>query len=1459
MAPLSPIRPVMIFAEQQRQLIHDKVKDGFEKSFPLKAGRYFVEVSNVQVAPQDYSSNDQKRALLEGKTLSERVSGDLTVKDAGGNAVSTAKDFTLMQLPYFTQRHTFILDGTEYSVSSQLRTRPGVYLRRRGNEELEATFNTSKGANLKMSMNPEKGLLYLQPQHTTSKIPLQPILKALGVPHQDIAAHWGNEIADINRDAFKNPERHVDKLYETLIHPSKQTATTPEEKARTLREYFDNTAMDPAVNKQTLGHAYDKVSPMAMLSASKKLLDIHREAADVDDRDSLAFKTFHSVDDFMKERVQLEARAMRSKLGFKLDAARGNIRKALIPGAFTKAARNFLTDSSLAAVPMQINPMELLDSASRVTMLGEGGIASERAIPLEAREVHPTHFGILDPARTPESFKVGIDLRATLGAHRDDQGNLYAKVKDVKTGQSTFLKSSDMPNAVVAFPGETVKPGKLVDVMMNGNVTQVSADKVTHQIEHVAHLYGPTANMLPMVFGMQGNRVLMASKHQGQALPLVHREAPLVQTESWQPGMSVEQVLMRQVVPVAPHDGVVTSIENGRIHIEPSGQKQSADTPDTTKLHYDTDFPLAAKTALNNTLRIKPGDRVTKGQVLADSNFTKDGAMALGTNLRVAYMPYRGLNSNDGIVISQGAANKLVSEHMYQHSLSTEGDVQIGADKHKAYFGSNYTKEQYDKLDEHGLVKPGAVLHYGDPIAVGVKENKITGDALLLGRLSKSLVKPYEEVVERWMHEKPGTVIDVARTPDRIAASIRTHEGMQIGDKLTNRYGGKGVVSAIIPDHQMIQDAQGRPVDMIYTAAGVVSRINPAQIVETALGKVAEKIGKPIVLPQYEPGRDNVQFAKDLLAKHGLSDKETVTDPVTGKKIENVVVGKSYILKLFKTTDSNWAAHGAEKYDYNQQPSRGGDEGAKGIGKMEFDGLVAHNARNVLREAASIKSQRNDEFWRSVQLGLPTPAPKTPFVYDKLLGMLTGAGVKVDKSGSRLSLGPLTDKDVLQMSAGALKDARLTVRAKDLRPENGGLFDPAITGGMAGTKWSHAELCEPIVNPVFEEPVRRLLGLTQKQFNDRVGQGGHWFKEQLSKIDVNKKIEELRAQTKKARGPALDGTVKQIKYLEALKERDIKPDEAYVLSKVPITPPILRPILKLGNGQVQTGDANMLYKDAFLANESLQKAKDKLPSTEHAVPRQHLYDAMSAVFGVGEPVSATAEKRGAKGYLAAITGTRPGSGFFQSRVMKRMQDVSGRATIAPDPTLSMDEIGVPEGMLWGMYSKFVIGRLVKRGYSALDAQKMVEDKSPIAREELINESKERPVMVNRAPSLHRFNVVGAYPKIIQGKTLRLNPFAEKGMNADYDGDALQIHAPVTPGGVEDVKKMTLSNLIFADKRPGVLNISPDMESVLGLHRATQAPSNKPIKHFESQEAALAAYHRGEISLNDPIEIKGKNL
>lgn len=1575
--------PVMTDSFTRRADIRRKAVEGLMQSFPLKARAFNVELSNPRVEEREFSSRDQKQAILEGRSLNERVRGDITVRDAQGNVTSTAKGFTLLHLPYFTPRHTFIVDGTEYSVSNQIRTKPGVYTRRRGNEDLEAAFNLSKGSNFRVLMEPEKGHLFVQPTHSTTRIPLYPVLRALGVPHQDIAGHWGGEVASLNRDAFKNPEKHVDKFYANFIHPAQQTHTSLEEKIQALHGYLDTTAMDPHVNRATLGHGYDKASPQAILAASKKLLDVHRAADDTDDRDSLAFKTFHSVDDFIKERLALDARALRTKLGIKLEAHKGDVRKALPSAPFTRSVNSFLTGSSLSAVPTQINPMELIDHAVRVTSLGEGAISSERAIPLEARNLHATHFGIMDPVRTPESFKAGIDIRAALSTRRDAQGNLFSTLRNLKTGRTEHVKAEDIMRSIVAFPHEDVRPGKMVDVLANGHVQRVPASQVTHQVVHVSDLYGPTTNLLPFLDGMQGNRSLMASKHQSQALSLIHREAPLVQVNSWNPDMTVEKEMTKLIVPTSPVAGVVSHIDDDYIHITPDQTKhgsvafpegyatstrsddehpggtvvdvhhggknvawlsylpkgdhthiesmyvapnhrgkglahsllketiaanpgelrlrarpfkdESASTDDlkklyqqhgfvssdnegrmtrhktaaddefysdfmklgnngTIKLHYDQNFPLAAKTYLHNELKVKAGDRVTAGQLLASSNFTKDDTLALGTNLSVAYMPYRGLNTNDGIVVSEGAARRLTSEHMYKHIMLLSGGVETKKEKHRAYFGNKYTAKQYDNLDDNGVVRPGADVQPHDPLIVAVRPNQMTGNSVLLGRLSKTLVKPFSEEVETWSHDRPGKVIDVAKTGDRITVTVKTEETINIGDKLSGRYGNKGVIAKIVPDHQMVQDEKGRPIDLLFTSAGIISRINPAQVIEASLGKVAAHTGKPIAVDNYAP-HDNVQYAKDLLKKHGLSDKETIFDPVTNKHIPKVFVGKSYILKLFKTTDSNWSSHGADRYDFNQQPARGGDDGAKAIGKMEFDGLVAHNARNVLKEAASLKSQKNDEFWRAIQLGLPTPTPQTPFAYDKFLTMLEGAGVKVSKKGSRLSLGPLTDNDITKMSSGALKEPHKMIRAKDLHPETGGMFDPATTGGMSGTKWSHVDLHEPLVNPVFEEPVRRLLGLTQKEFNELHDKhGGAWFRQELSRINVDDRLKELRDRSRTLKGAALDDVVKQIKYLNSLQSHKLSPDLAYVLTKIPVTPPMIRPILPLKDGRLQVGDANLLYRDAFLANQKLHEVKGVLPSNELQAPRKHLYDAVSAVFGVGDPVSPTTEKREAKGYLAMITGTRPGSGFFQGKLMKRQQDVSGRATIAPDPTLSMDEIGVPEDMLWGMYGKFVIGRLVKRGYPALDAQKMVEEKNPLARQELLSESKERPVMVNRAPSLHRFNIIGAYPKMTSGKTLMLNPFAERGTNADYDGDAMQIHAPVTQAAIEDVKRMTLSHLLFNDRRPGQLNVAPDMEAIIGLHRATGTKSDKATRFFSSKEEALNAYHHGDVSLADTVEI-----
>lgn len=2023
------LTPVLTDASTRREQIREKAVSGLTAAFPLNLRGNTVEVQDVRVVERDFGPNDQKQAIMEGRSLNEPVRGTLVLKDQKGAVLERVKNFTLMHLPYFTERHTFVQDGNEYQVSNQIRMKPGVYTRRRANDALEASFNLSKGSNFRLSLDPQRGHPLME--YGTTTIPLYPVLRTLGVPHQDISKHWGAEVANNNASAFQGQEdKALNKLYGKLVHPARQTATNHDSKLNAVRKAYDETSMDKEVNRYTLGSEHSKVTSKALLDASQKLLNIYKTGTDVDDRDSLMFKTFHSVDDFIKERIQLDARTVAMKV--KGRATNKTKLREIVPVApFSSGVRSFLTGSQLSAIPTQINPMEMIDHAVKVTSLGEGGISSERAIPLEARQLHPTHFGVLDPVRTPESFKAGVDIRAALFAHRDSKGNLYTLAQNVKTKKTEYLSSKQVFESVVAFPNQKIVG--TVDALYRGQVAHVPASKVQYQVTSPAQLLSPTSNLIPMIESIQGNRATMGSKMQTQALPLVAREVPYVQVGTGT-GSSFEQEFGKLVVPTAPVAGRVVKVDsqyiyidpratktavmfdpaeeavklaaevkrqktingitfkielepgdmrtgtspegktwskpmfvnygyipkttgddeecvdvylkeeggvfdkvfvvhqvdkeknadedkcmigfadkaeakaayekhgpewgfgsmdelsweefredyleerkkessrkcdvcskpettrllwaNGRAYVgscdehvekvkkkhwdlfDPPGQpdsiKEAADKSGLIRVPYDTHFPFASKTSLNHDVTVKPGDQVSEDQALAGSNFTRGGTLALGRNMRVAYMAYYGMNSNDAVVLSEGAATKLTSEHMYKEVLDIEVDSTMSREKHRQYYGSKYTAAQYTKIGDSGVVKKGQKVLPHDPLIVGVQKGKASATDVILGSLKKSLANPFREIVRTWDHDFEGEVMDVYQSNKRIVVTVLTKEPMRVGDKLAGRYGNKGVVSKIIPDHQMIQDEQKRPVDVLYTSAGVISRINPAQVIETAVGKVAEKTGKPVIIPSFS-GRDNVRWAQDLLKKHDIKDKETVFDPISGKTIPGVLVGQQYTLRLFKTTDSNFSARGTGSYDVNQQPTKGGDVGAKGIGAMEFNALIAHNARNVLKETATIKSQKNDEFWRAAQLGLPLPYVKAPFAYDKFNAMLQAAGIKADRMGNNVTLMPLTTADVTRMSSGAIQNEKL-VRAKDLAPERGGLFDPALTGGPTGTRWTHIDLAEPVLNPVFMEPTRRLLGMTNKELEKaHFERGGAALKKSLNKIDVEKRLKELRNDIKTAKGTALDDRVKQVKYLEALKRTNLRPGDAYVMTKLPVLPPVMRPVMPGHGGQeLVVGDSNYLYQGAFMHNKTLerQNANPILPPDEHAQLRKNLFTAVGAVIGTHDTDNPKLQKRQVKGMLEHLTGkttpkcyddatdiltehgwipfkdyvggarvatvnmstqafewqepldviheaytgkmvhtlsreldlcvtpnhehvvslrrtravakrrtyvwtdwvkvradsfagtdrrrvmvgaeawsgtypvlvftglpspqtsrgrpsaelqgtyrpepvafaefvgwwvaegwlsttgaqvsicqaatsphvgvidscmsrlgipstrrtysrkdgyrvvwwtiklrcladwlrTNCGSGcenkhlsseilawpsemlqallnayvrgdgavhvartsrtarktrkrrkeysahagtaskrlvgdlqhlaakigyhvvsrgmalrvkanrlphylfsvrgfsdvtiessattklvdysghvhcvtvpngtvvvrrngkpavsgnssFFQKKIMKRQQDMSGRGTIAPDGSLGMDQVGIPEEMLWGMFGKFIIARLVRRGFGAVQAKEMYEARHPAARDAMLAEAKERPVMVNRAPTLHRYGIVGAYAVPVPGKTITVNPFIEKGMNADYDGDTFQVHAPILQPAVEEVKKMTLSNLIFGDKSHNELMVSPGHEAILGLNIATgkQNSSGKVFK-FKTQADALAAYKRGEVKLNDQVEIK----
>ena len=1463
--PAGDLMPMMADAATKRRLIRQKTLEGLKDIFPIISRNHVLELSDLKVREKEYSSNEQKDAIMQSRTLHEPVVGTLTLKTNDGKVVDTLKNHTLIQMPYFTERHTFIVGGNEYDLPNQLRLKAGVYTRERGNGEYEAAFNLSKGTNFRLAMEPESGKLHME--LGSSKIPLYPLLRALGVPDTDIKHHWGEKLRDVNAKSSNEDKEEtvLNKVIAKVKHTDQTTPLTLEAKKLFVHDYLQNTAMDPRVNQRTLGLPFDKASPMSMLAASKKLIEVHRGEAKGDDRDSLEFKTIHAADDFFKERLNVDAkRSMARKIAAKITQTHGEVPlDRIVPAsAFTKSLNGLITSTALPSIPMQINPVEIIDHASRMTSLGEGGITSERAIPFESRKIHNTHLGVLDPARTPEGAKAGIDLRATMSAYRDNHGNLYSLMRDARTDKIVHVPVTELAVKTIGFSGQDAAHTHH-DAIRGIDVVSVPKAEVDYYVPNPTYMLSPATALVPLSNGIQGNRLIMGSKFQTQAVPLLAREVPLVQSGAPRKGESMEKEIARLIVPTSRVDGVVHKIDKDWIYIKVDGPKLAAEDGHIIKIPYDTYFPLASKTYLHNDVHVKVGDRVKKDQTLAESNFTKDGSLALGKNLSVAYMAYYGKNSNDAVVISQGAADKLTSEHMYKDVLQKGPEIIHGKDKYGAYYGMQFTAEQMAKLDANGIALPGKIFKYGDPLILGLRKAAPSPEAQLLGNLHKSLVKPYRDAAVLWDHAVDGTVQEAVESARQVMVTTRTKEPMKVGDKLANRFGGKGVVSEIIPDERMIKEESGAPVDVLFTSAGVVSRVNPAQIVESALGKVAYKTGKPYVLPPFAD-RDHVQFAKDEMAKHGVKDKETVYDPVSGKHIPNIFVGRSTILKLFKNTETNYAARGVDAYDINMQPTRGGDEGAKGLGKMEINALLAHNARNVLKEGLTVKSEKSDDFWRSYEFGLPPTPTKTPFVAEKFIAMLKGSGINVNKQGTQAVLGPLTDKDIIKMSSGALavpsleKSKSFMVSAKNMAPEKGGLFDPVLTGGLSGTRWSHMELSEPIVNPIFEEPTRRLLDMTGKEFTEAVGKhGGSGIRKMLNAIDLEKKETELMARVKVKRGADLDDAVKQLKYVRSLKEAGhTKAGDAYTLSHIPVVPPVMRPILPSNRGnELQIADINYFYRDVGLESEALRNITETGLPEATSTARNKLYDAASALFGLQPPVSPQLRGREAKGFIEQIAGSgSPKGGFFHKKILKRQQDLSGRATATPDNTLNIDQIGIPEDMLWTTYNKFIMRGLVGQGHKPTLAAEMIEERHPLARTIFDMELTKRPVFVNRAPSLHKHNFVAAYPVPVSGKSLRINPFMEKGQNLDYDGDTMQIHVPISDKAVAEARNLTLSKLLFSDKSRDDLMIFPQHESILGAYVATSKTLPGAATKFKTQGDAMAAYKAGKISMHTPVEI-----
>lgn len=983
-----------------------------------------------------------------------------------------------------------------------------------------------------------------------------------------------------------------------------------------------------------------------------------------------------------------------------------------------------------------------------------------------------------------------------------------------------------------------------------GEIKQVDL-KARHDFKFpsATSFFSAASNLLPAISGISGSRVTLGVKSFLQAIPLVYRETPLVNSINEADRNTFTKTLSKKVAALTAEDaGVISYIDDDEIRLKKVDGKE--------EIYYlYQHYTLGNKSELHHTTVVKVGDKVKVGDLLAKSNYTDNkGNLALGVNLTTALMPYKGFNFEDGIVVSEAGAKKLAAEQVFKIRVEKRLGLEANKNKYISLFSNKFFNAQLSNIDSDGVVKRGVKVKTGDPLILAFTPRSIKSTDQALGKLSKGLRQAFRDASEVWEYDSEGEVQDVSKTSNLITVTIKTARPLRTGDKLSTATGNKGVVTKIISDTETPTTSDGKSIELLMNPMGVVSRVSPSYLSMMALGKVAKKKGKSLKVTAFHLGSSIDETIK-YLKTNNVEEMEDVHDPTTGTT-SKVFVGPGYYTRLgHSSEDKESHAGDAGTFDWAGQPSKVGEDSPKRIGNLATTALLANNAKAVLADATLIRSTKNDEYWRRLKLGQPLPTPETPFVFKKFISQLKGAGINVQEKNDSFKLLPQTDANILELSKGKIENP-LTFKVKkdELVFEKGGLFDPEKVG-ILGNVYNHIELNHAVPNPISEDNIRRLLSVTKDQYNESIKSGT--IRQKLESVNIETEIRKNREYLKTKKKTGRDDALKNLQFLQTLKDNKIEAKDL-LLSKVPIIPAQYRPISYQG-GLVLTSDVNNLYKDLMLNNQALENTED-LPTDIVDRVRSKQYDAVKAIYGLGDPITTKNQQKNVKGLLAEVLGIKGGSAkasTFQSRIVGKPTTLTGRGVLSMDSSLDLDQAKIPHNIAWKMYSPFVNKRLVQKGVPATKAMEYIKAKNPLALMALQEEMRDRPLQISRDPQLHKFSNVGFFPLLNEDSkdtTIKLNQLIYKGMGADADGDAVGLHVPASDAAKEEIKeKMLPSTNIMSSKTFSPIHI-PSNEAALGLYDLSTKKSDRTIKKFKNIDEIEKAYHAGELALDDNVEI-----
>ena len=525
--------------------------------------------------------------------------------------------------------------------------------------------------------------------------------------------------------------------------------------------------------------------------------------------------------------------------------------------------------------------------------------------------------------------------------------------------------------------------------------------------------------------------------------------------------------------------------------------------------------------------------------------------------------------------------------------------------------------------------------------------------------------------------------------------------------------------------------------------------------------------------------------------------------------------------------------------------------------------VVSNSSFDIIKDAKWVRGQSNSDFWRSLRTGDIPTMPGEPLVHKKFFAHLTGAGINVRKTPQGVSIFALTNNDVNELAGPRELRSRDTYEARNFRPIDGGLFGQDIFG-INGDKWAYIQLDEPVPNPVMEEPLARLLNIPEKKFADVASgkeevngiKGSAAMKEALSKLNLDVESERAHQNFKTASPSNKDKALKRYVAIERMRRAGVNPAD-YMLDKIPVLPPVFRPISS-HNGLTMVADSNYLYAQLLDARDDVREAKN-LPKEFQQTARENIYSKWKELTGLYAPNDVKLQSKHVQGLLKWALGDSPKFSGYQRKVLSATVDTVGRGAITPDSRLKLNEVGLPEEMAFNIMAPMLERSLVKRGYTPIQAMEMVKEHNPQARDLLVEVMRDHPVLMNRAPTLHKLSVMAFNPKLVSGHAIRVNPSIVVPFGADFDGDTVNIHAPVSDKARQEAyaKMFPERNLIAMRSRSIVYK--PEKEYQQGLFIGTRVKQGADVRthYFNTLEEAKEAYRQGLIDIDDPIEIKSK--